>query len=94
VLAVPPHLGKLHSIASRTIHRNDSLIESSDMMNIAPLAEMAARRHASRSSSLIKQLPAPRRHPAMDPLSAGTRARKTSVSLDTARQLARPWESL
>ncbi|KAH8994191.1 hypothetical protein EDB92DRAFT_1944017 [Lactarius akahatsu] len=57
LLAVPSHSGKLHSVASRAIHRDNSLIESSDMMNIrSAFAKMAARCRASRSSSLVEQL--------------------------------------
>ncbi|KAH8984635.1 hypothetical protein EDB92DRAFT_1886394 [Lactarius akahatsu] len=57
LLAAPSHSGKLHSVASRAVRRDNSLIESSDMMNIrSAFAEMAARRRASRSSSLLEQL--------------------------------------
>ncbi|KAH9027220.1 hypothetical protein EDB85DRAFT_2148637 [Lactarius pseudohatsudake] len=54
---MPSHSGKLHSIVSCAIHHDNSLIESSDMMNIhSTFAEMAARRHTSRLSSLVEQL--------------------------------------
>ncbi|KAH8979797.1 hypothetical protein EDB92DRAFT_1977530 [Lactarius akahatsu] len=57
LLSVPSHTGKLHSVALRAIHCDNSLIESSDMMNIhSTFAGMAARRCALHSSSLIKQL--------------------------------------
>ncbi|KAH9068291.1 hypothetical protein EDB83DRAFT_2378183 [Lactarius deliciosus] len=57
LLAAPSHSGKLHSVASRAVRRDNSLIESPDMMSIrSAFAEMAARRRASRSSSLLEQL--------------------------------------
>ncbi|KAI9455775.1 hypothetical protein BJY52DRAFT_1278510 [Lactarius psammicola] len=57
LLAAPSHTGKLHSVASRAVRRDSSLIESTDMMNMrSAFAEMAARRRASRSSSLLEQL--------------------------------------
>ncbi|KAH9014252.1 hypothetical protein EDB85DRAFT_2214683 [Lactarius pseudohatsudake] len=52
LLAVPSHSGKLHSVASHAICRDNSLIELSDMMNIcSTFAKMAACCRASRSSS-------------------------------------------
>jgi len=57
LLAAPSHAGKLHSVASRAVRRDSSLLESTDMMSIrSAFAELAARRRASRSSSLLEQL--------------------------------------
>lgn len=57
LLAAPSHSGKLHSVASRAIRRDVELLDSSDMANIrTAFAEVAARRRASRSASLLEQL--------------------------------------
>ena len=57
LLAAPSHSGKLHSVASRAIRRDVELHDSSDMANIrTAFAEVAARRRASRSASLLEQL--------------------------------------
>ncbi|KAF8267105.1 hypothetical protein EI94DRAFT_1684032 [Lactarius quietus] len=57
LLAAPSHSGKLHSVASRAVRRDNSLHESTDMVGIrSAFAELAARRRASRSSSLLEQL--------------------------------------
>ena len=56
LLAAPSHTGKLHSVASRAIRRDDDL-DSTDMMSIrSGFAEVAARRRTSRSASLLEQL--------------------------------------
>jgi len=52
LLAAPPHMSKLHSIALCAVHRDSSLHESTDMANIrVAFAELSGRRRASRSSS-------------------------------------------
>ena len=57
LLAAPSHSGKHHSVASRAVRRDSSLHESTDMMSMrSAFAELAARRRASRSSSLLEQL--------------------------------------
>ena len=57
LLAAPSHSGKLHSVASCAIRRDVELHDSSDMANIrTAFAEVAARRCASRSASLLEQL--------------------------------------
>ncbi|KAI0292596.1 hypothetical protein B0F90DRAFT_1645421 [Multifurca ochricompacta] len=57
LLAAPSHTGKLHSIASRAIRRDTTLLRSSDMMSIrSAFTEVATRRRGSRSSSLLEQL--------------------------------------
>jgi hypothetical protein len=57
LLAAPSHSGKLHSVASRAIRRDVELRDSSEMMKIrTSFTEIAARRRASRSSSLLEQL--------------------------------------
>ena len=57
LLAAPSHTGKLHSVASRAIRRDLKLLNSSDMTTIrSAFAEVAARRRASHSASLLEQL--------------------------------------
>ncbi|KAN0130011.1 hypothetical protein V8E53_012165 [Lactarius tabidus] len=54
-LAAPSQTGKLHSVASHAVRRDSSLHESTDMVCIrSAFAELAARRRASRSSSLLE----------------------------------------
>ena len=56
LLAAPTHTGKLHSVASRAVHR-DRTLKSIDMKNIrSAFAEMASRHHALRPPSLVQQL--------------------------------------
>jgi hypothetical protein len=57
LLAAPSHTGRLRAVASRAIRRDLRLLESSDMTSIrSAFAEVAARRRASRSPSLLEQL--------------------------------------
>jgi len=56
LLAAPAHTGKLHSVTSRAFRR-DSSLKSTGMKNIrSAFAEMAARQHAARPTSLLGQL--------------------------------------
>ncbi|KAN0132941.1 hypothetical protein V8E53_009306, partial [Lactarius tabidus] len=52
LLAAPSQTGKLHSVASRVVRRDSSLHESTDIVCIR--SAFAARRRASRSSSLFE----------------------------------------
>jgi hypothetical protein len=55
LLAAPSQTGKLHSVASRVVRSDSSLHESTDIVCIqSAFSELAARRRASRSSSLLE----------------------------------------
>jgi uncharacterized protein involved in exopolysaccharide biosynthesis len=87
LLAAPSHSGKLHSVASRAIRRDAELFDSSDMNNIrSAFAEVAARRRASRSSSLLEQLSRASSSPGDGSPSSGSDAREEDLrrALDTA----------
>lgn len=87
LLAAPTHTGKLHSIASRALRRDSDLLESTDMMNIrAGFAEVAARRRASRSASLLEQLSRASSSPRDGSPSSSNESREEDLrrALDTA----------
>ena len=87
LLAAPTHTGKLHSIASRAIRRDTDLLDSTDMMNIrSGFAEVAARRRASRSASLLEQLSRASSSPRDGSPSSSSEAREEDLrrALDTA----------
>jgi len=87
LLAAPTHTGKHHSIVSRAIRRDSDLLDSTDMMNVrAGFAEVAARRRASRSSSLLEQLSRASSSPRDGSPSSSNEAREEDLrrALDTA----------
>ncbi|KAI0287226.1 hypothetical protein BC826DRAFT_1045767 [Russula brevipes] len=87
LLAAPSHTGKLHSVASRGIRRDDDLLDSPDMGNMrSAFAEVAARRRASRSTSLLEQLSRASSSPRDGSPSSGSEAREEDLrrALDTA----------
>jgi hypothetical protein len=87
LLAAPSHSGKLHSVASRAIRRDVELLDSSDMVNIrTSFAEVAARRRASRSASLLEQLSRASSSPRDGSPSSSSDAREVDLrrALDTA----------
>ncbi|KAH9991504.1 hypothetical protein BJV77DRAFT_1007848 [Russula vinacea] len=87
LLAAPSHSGKLHSVASRAIRRDVELLDSPDMLNIrSAFAEVAARRRASRSSSLLEQLSRASSSPRDGSPSSSSDAREEDLrrALDTA----------
>jgi hypothetical protein len=87
LLAAPSHSGKLHSVASRAIRRDVELLDSPDMVNIrTAFAEVAARRRASRSASLLEQLSRASSSPRDGSPSSSSDAREEDLrrALDTA----------
>jgi hypothetical protein len=87
LLAAPTHTGKFHSIASRAIRRDSDLLDSTDMMSIrSGFAEVAARRRASRSASLLEQLSRASSSPRDGSPSSSSEAREEDLrrALDTA----------
>jgi len=87
LLAAPSHTGRLHSVASRAIRRDVELLDSADMMSIrSGFAEVATRRRASRSSSLLEQLSRASSSPRDGSPSSGSEAREEDLrrALDTA----------
>jgi hypothetical protein len=87
LLAAPSHSGKLHSVASRAIRRDVELLDSPDMVNIrSAFAEVAARRRALRSSSLLEQLSRASSSPRDGSPSSSSDAREGDLrrALDTA----------
>jgi hypothetical protein len=87
LLAAPSHTGKLHAVASRAIRRDLGLLDSSDMMSIrAAFAEVAARRRALRSTSLLEQLSRASSSSRDGSPSSGSEAREEDLrrALDTA----------
>ncbi|KAH9962452.1 hypothetical protein BC827DRAFT_1267057 [Russula dissimulans] len=87
LLAAPSHTGRHHSVASRAIRRDVELLESSEMMSIrSSFAEVAARRRASRSASLLEQLSRASSSSRDGSPSSGSEAREEDLrrALDTA----------
>lgn len=87
LLAAPSHTGKLHSVASRAIRRDLNLLDSTDMVNVrSGFAEVAARRRASRSASLLEQLSRASSSPGDGSPSSSSDAREEDLrrALDTA----------
>ena len=95
LLAAPSHTCKLHSVASRTVCRNNSLHDSTNMARTrTAFAKLSGRCRASHSSSLLEQFSRASLSLCNGSPSNNSDAREEDLcrALDTI--LAHIWESL